>query len=128
MGLVVSTMYIVQGELVFAPKELQYSTFNTTKPILDMAASQQKILISLLTRYLYDGCCLDPEHVSNLGEDDYQSNLEEVILTCRLNLKDFLFRQGIPGGGETGEAVSDDAGRGGETGDVDKMEVAGQVG
>ena len=98
-------MYIVQGELVFAPKELQYSTFNTTKPILDMAASQQKILISLLTRYLYDGCCLDPEHVSNLGEDDYQSNLEEVILTCRLNLKDFSFRQGIPGGGEMGEAV-----------------------
>ena len=43
-------MYIVQGELVFAPKELQYSIFNTTKPILDMAASQQKILISPLTR------------------------------------------------------------------------------
>ena len=47
--------YHIHGELVFAPKELQYSVFNTVKPVLDAAASFQKIVISPLPRYLHTG-------------------------------------------------------------------------
>ena len=87
--------YHVQGELVFAPKELQYSIFTTVKPIFDEASSHHQILISPLPRYLRDRCCSDLDHVANLEEDDYATNLEESLQTCRRNLKDFAFRQGI---------------------------------
>ena len=87
--------YHIQGELVFTPKELQYSVFTTVKPVFDEASSHQQILISPLPRYLRDRCCNDIDHVANLEEEDYAANLEESIQSCRKNLKDFAFRQGI---------------------------------
>ena len=86
--------YHVHGELTFAPKELQYSMFCDIKPIIELAGSHQKIIISPLPRYLNDRCCGDSDHVSNLEEDGYSRNLESV-LSCRRNLKDFAFRLGI---------------------------------
>ena len=83
--------YHVQWESILIPKELQYSTFNQSKPILDAAMSQQKILVSPLPRYLNNGCCAETEHVVNLKEEDYKSKLDEVVVACRCNLKDFLF-------------------------------------
>ena len=53
-------------------------------------------MISPLPRYLHAPCCEDGEgHISNLEEVDYKSNLEEAVLSCRRNLKDFAFRQGV---------------------------------
>ena len=65
------------------------------KPVFDEASSHQQILISPLPRYLRDRCCNDIDHVANLEEEDYAANLEESIQSCRKNLKDFAFRQGI---------------------------------
>ena len=88
--------YHIHGELVFAPKELQCSVFNTVKPVLDAAASFQKIVISPLPRYLHTRSCEEGEgHISNLDDVDYKSNLEEAVLSRRRNLKDFAFRQGV---------------------------------
>ena len=36
-----------------------------------------------------------PRQQYTVGEDDYQSKLEEAVITCRKNLKDFAFRQGL---------------------------------
>ena len=85
--------YHAHGESVFIPKELQYSTFVLSKPILEAAALHQIILVSPL--YLYEGCCQDASHVSNLGDNAYQPRLEEAVTGCRKNLKDFAFRQGL---------------------------------
>ena len=49
--------YHVHGEAVFAPKELQYSTFNLVKPLLEAAEPYQRILVSPLPRYLQGRCC-----------------------------------------------------------------------
>ena len=87
--------YHIHSELVFAPKELQYSVCNTVKPVLEAAASFQKIVISPLPRYLHTSCCEEKGHISNLEDEDYKSNLEEAVLSCRRNLKDFAFRQGV---------------------------------
>ena len=87
--------YHVHGESIFIPKELQYSTFVLSKPILDAAALHQTILVSPLPRYLHEGCCQDPGHVANLSDDDYQSSLDEAVTGCRRNLKDFAFRHGL---------------------------------
>ena len=85
----------VHGDLVFAPKELQYSLFNMVKPILDLVNHHLKIIVSPIPRYLCTRCCLDTDHVSNLEEDSYQSNQEEAIHACMKHLKDFAFRQGV---------------------------------
>ena len=91
----VSDKYHVHGDSVFVPKELQYSTFILSKPILEAAAMHQIILASPLPRYLHESCCEDANHVSNLGEEDYKPRLEEAITSCRKNLKDFAFRHGL---------------------------------
>ena len=85
----------VQGEAVFAPKELQYSIFNQVKPLLDVAEPYQRIMISPLPRYLEGRCCDQSEHVSNILDEDYREVQEEAILACRRNLKDFAFRLGL---------------------------------
>ena len=87
--------YHVDGELVFAPKELQYSVFCDAKPLLEAAASRRKIIITSIPRYLLRGCCSDPEHVGNIKEPDYKSNLESAVTESRKLIKDFCFRQGI---------------------------------
>ena len=88
--------YHVHGESVMVPKEMQYSTLLLSKPILDVAKSQQKILMSPLPRYFNSGCCTAEDHTTNIKEADYKSNLENAVLACRMTLRDFTFRQGIP--------------------------------
>ena len=53
------------------------------------------IVMSPLPRYLHTRCCEEEDHISNLDDVDYKSNLEEAVLSCRRNLKDFAFRQGV---------------------------------
>ena len=85
----------VQGEAVFAPKELQYAIFNQVKPLLEVAEPYQRVMISPLPRYLESRCCDQSEHVSNILDEDYREVQEEAILACRRNLKDFAFRLGL---------------------------------
>ena len=85
----------MEGDSVFEPKELQYSIFNQAKPLLVEAGDLKKILISPIPRYPKESCCRNPEHVPNLKEDSYGTNLEDAVLASRRNLNDFAFRQGI---------------------------------
>ena len=87
--------YHVEGDSVFAPKELQYSIFNQAKPLMQLARDLMKILICPLPRYLKDRCCDNKMHVPNLEDDNYGANLEDAVLASRKNLKDFAFRQGL---------------------------------
>ena len=87
--------YHVDGDLVFAPKELQYNCFCDAKPLFEAAGSRRKIIISPIPRYLLSGCCVDPDHAGNIKDPDYRGNLEMAVVDCRKNLKDFAFRQGI---------------------------------
>ena len=85
----------MHGEAVFAPNELQYSTFNLVKPLLEATEPYQRIRVSPLPCYLQGPCCNQIEHVSNLHDEDYKEVQEEAILACRCNLKDFAFRLGL---------------------------------
>ena len=87
--------YHVDGNLVFAPKELQYSVFCNAKPLFGAASSWRKIIISPIPRYLLRSCCSDPDHVGNLRDPDYKAGLESAVVESRKLLKDFCFRQGI---------------------------------
>ena len=41
----VSGKYHVHGDLVVAPKEIQYSLFSIVKPVIELASSHQKVII-----------------------------------------------------------------------------------
>ena len=87
--------YHVEGELAFAPKELQYSIFCPAKPLLEVAEGRRAILLTPLPRYLLSSCCNNPDHVSNMKEDGYRKDQELAVSECRKNVKDFCFRHGI---------------------------------
>ena len=87
--------YHVDGDLVFAPKELQYSTFCDAKPLLEVAGNRKKIVVTPIPRYLLQSCCTDADHISNMREPDYRLNLETAVIDSRKFMKDFCFRQGL---------------------------------
>ena len=87
--------YHIDGDLVLAPKELQYTTFCCAKPLFEEAGSRKKIVITSIPRYLVDGCCEDPRHGSNRKEADFRPDLELAVMEVRKNIKDFCFCLGI---------------------------------
>ena len=87
--------YHIDGDLVLAPKELQYTTFCCAKPFFEEAGSRKQIVITSIPRYLVDGCCEDLRHGSNRKEADFRPDLELAVMEVRKNVRDFCFRQGI---------------------------------
>jgi len=88
-------VYHIVGESVLAPKELQQRTLKQLVPLLEAGGNCPKILISPLPRYLERGCCPDSGHVTNRTSADYKEELEKEIYSCKTNLKDFCFANGI---------------------------------
>ena len=74
-----------QGEAVVAPKESQFSAFTATKAVIEAAGKLQKIIISPLPRHLFNSCCQDPDHCTNIGTTGYREETETAILACRSN-------------------------------------------
>ena len=87
--------YHVDGDLAFAPKELQFTIFGDAKPLLEAASGRRAVLISPIPRYLLKSCCLDASHAGNSRDADYRSGLESAVIESRKFLKDFCFRHGL---------------------------------
>ena len=87
--------YHIDGDLVLAPKELQYTNFCCAKPLFEEAGCRKKNVITSIPRYLVVGCCEDPRHGPNRKEDNFRPELELSVMEVRKNIKDFCFRQGI---------------------------------
>ena len=87
--------YHVDGDLAFAPKELQFTIFGDAKPLLEAANGRSVVLVSPIPRYLLKSCCLDSSHAGNIREADYRSGLESAVIESRKFLKDFCFRHGL---------------------------------
>ena len=62
--------YHIYGDLVMAPKVLQYSTFCCAKPLFEVAGSRKKVVVSSIPRYLVEGCCEDTAHVAMANRKD----------------------------------------------------------
>ena len=86
-----------QGEAVVAPKESQFLAFTATKAVLEAVGKLQKVIISPLPRHLFNSCCQDPDHCTNIRTAGYREETESAIMASRKNLKDFCFRHNIRG-------------------------------
>ena len=87
--------YHVDGDLVLAPKEIQFSTFSKLIPLINKFDGVKKVLIPPLPRYVTASCCPDPDHIPNRNKPDFKTTLESAVYNCKTNLKDFAFRAGI---------------------------------
>ena len=83
--------YHVDGDLALATKETAKHLFNLVTPVLEAANHHKKILLTPLPRYIYAGCCEDPDHISNRLEESYAVNLMDKLEGLRRLLKGMAF-------------------------------------
>jgi hypothetical protein len=83
------------GELVFAPKELQWKLFSQVANDLKEFCSNTIVILAPLPRYLDVSCCSDEGHMPNRKNTDFKKKMEDAVFQCRANLKDFAFRSGM---------------------------------
>jgi hypothetical protein len=50
----------IEGELVVCPAETQTEHFNCMCPMYDAVGKRLCIIVSLMPRYVTEGCCSDP--------------------------------------------------------------------
>ena len=81
----------MDGALVLASRDIQYNTFKTVKPLLEVCGQKKSIFITPVSRYFAGKCCLDPDHIPNFVEDEYRRTLEEGLFKSRKFNKDFAF-------------------------------------
>jgi hypothetical protein len=79
--------YHIEGELVCPPPPPNTSKqlFINLLPLLKELGGYQKIVATPLPCYLFSPCCMDPDHVPNLENDDYVAKvLSDLDSTHRL--------------------------------------------
>lgn len=82
--------YHVDGDLVMAPKEMQFHNLSTIRLLLEAAGNLRKVLVAPIPRYLLQPCCQDARHIANM-----RGTPEDSIFQSRRNVRDFVFRLGI---------------------------------
>jgi hypothetical protein len=85
----------VEGELVLAPKEIQWKLFAQIAGELSNFKNNNLVILAPLPRYLEKPCCQEVEHLINRGKQDFKKKLEDSIFQSRTSLKDFAFRSGF---------------------------------
>jgi hypothetical protein len=87
----------VMGDLVLASKERMLMYFKHSLHFLKLLENRKVLMMAPLPRYLYAGCCAQPDHVSNSEEPDFERRIREGLSEMRGYLKDFLFTNGLRG-------------------------------
>jgi hypothetical protein len=87
--------YHIDGDLVLAPKELQWKFFQQLAEELADFKSSRIVFAAPLPRYLEGAFCEDADHVGNRTQEDFKKKLEEEVYLARTNIKNSAFRCGF---------------------------------
>jgi hypothetical protein len=87
--------YHVNGDLVACPMEQLKFLFELLIPVFNANAGMRRLLLCPIPRYLWKGCCEDPDHAPNRSEEGFQEDILEGLekgvmrsLAFRHDLKD----------------------------------------
>jgi hypothetical protein len=83
--------YHIPGEMVMADRNAIKGLFSKAIPLLRAGGECVKIIVTPLMRYLKQGCCENPEHVTNRTDEDYQVRMGERLSEYESWLKDIAF-------------------------------------
>jgi hypothetical protein len=64
-------------------------------PLFSLSSPAKKLVLSPLPRYWHNLCCEDTDHVSNLDDADYESNLFNGLEGLRWSIKDTHFMSSV---------------------------------
>jgi hypothetical protein len=62
-------------------------------PLFDLWPDCLRIVVPPQPRYLFNGCCVDPSHCTNIGKDSYTDKLLGAVIGLRALLKKVLSRR-----------------------------------
>jgi hypothetical protein len=82
----------IEGDLVVCFSDTQTEHLNTLRPVLDAVGRRPCIVISPMMRYVIEGCCQNPGHVSNRNERFYREDMQRQLDGVARNIKNFLFK------------------------------------
>jgi hypothetical protein len=88
-------VYHVYGQLVGAPHDMFSSSVKTCLPLFSCMPAVRKLILSPLPRYWQHRCCSDDEHVSNLGDADFDDMIFSCLDAQRRIIKDVLHTSGV---------------------------------
>jgi hypothetical protein len=83
--------YHIVGEMVVCPAEIQTEQFNCMRPLFDVVGKRLCVVVSPMPRYVTEGCCNNPHHVSNREDPHFKSNLLLQLEGLKRALKNFFF-------------------------------------
>ena len=81
----------MEGDLIVADKEAQYNLYKALKPVLTTAGSGPIIIITPLPRFVNQGCCSTPLHVTNRDKPEFNLDITHSLAEVRNNWRSFLF-------------------------------------
>ena len=83
--------YHLEGELVVADKEAQFTLYKALKPALTAAGNGPILVVTPIPRYVKKSCCSNSTHVTNRTKADFYSDLSRSLTEVRNNWRTFLF-------------------------------------
>ena len=90
--------YHVEGELVVASRESQFAILKMCTPLWEAAKGRHMVVVGPMPRYVTEGCCPDPDHVTNRTRPGFYAKMKEDLVSCGTTIKDFLFTAGLRNG------------------------------
>ncbi len=87
--------YHMNGEVTLCDNQSIVKTFDNLKPLLDHFATNPKIFVPPQPRYLFDGCCNNPEHCTGVGGEDYKDLNLSNLTRVRNVMKSELIARGV---------------------------------
>jgi hypothetical protein len=92
-----SGKYHMAGNIVVSPLQVFRKIFQNTSALLVRHKTARSIIIPPLPRYLFTGCCMKPDHSTNIKSTGYCTKLLTDTINIRNNLKKFVSELGIRG-------------------------------
>jgi hypothetical protein len=92
-----SGKYHMAGNIVVCPLQVFRKIFENTSALLVRHKTVRSIIIPPLPRYLFTGCCMKPDHSTNINSTGYCTKLLTDMINIRNNLKKLVSELGIRG-------------------------------
>jgi hypothetical protein len=81
--------YHLPGKIVSSTKEQIFSALGKLKPVFDLLKGE-KIFLSPLPRYLYNPCCENQDHCTNIGSEGHAPSMVDISVRIRKHTRDYL--------------------------------------
>jgi hypothetical protein len=87
--------YHVDGDLVACPMEQLKFLFELLIPVFNANAGMRRLLLCPIPRYLWKGCCEDPDHAPNRSDEGFQEDILEGLEKAKRVMRSLAFRHDL---------------------------------